>query len=225
MRLLIVEDEVDLAEFLKESFKSEFFSVDVAHDGERGSFLARTNDYDLVIMDYVLPGINGAQVIKEIKKENKDLPIIMLTVKSELDDKLDLFALGIDDYVSKPFIFEELLARVQAVLRRPKITKPKIFRIDDLIVNVDRHTVRRSGRNIRLTRKEMLLLEYLLQNRGRVLSRAMILEHVWDVNADPFSNTIESHMVNLRRKINLPGSHDLIQTIAGRGYKIDTLKV
>ncbi len=221
MRLLIIEDEKDLAEFLKDSFRAEFFTVDLAFDGERGSFLARTNDYDLIIVDYVLPGYDGVAVIKDIKKDNKNTPIIMLTVKSELADKLDVFSLGIDDYLTKPFIFEELLARVRAVLRRPPITKPKIFKIDDLILNVDCHTVRRGGRYIHLTRKELSLLEYFLQNRGRVLSRAMILEHVWDMNADPFSNTIESHLVNLRRKINLPGSRELIQTIPGRGYKLE----
>ena len=224
MRLLIIEDEVDLAEFLKSSFEAELFSVDLAHDGERGSFMARTNEYDLVILDYILPSYTGIEVVKEIRQENKHLPIVMLTVKTELEDKLDLFALGVDDYLTKPFVFEELLARVKAVLRRPPMIKSKILRIDDLIVNSDSHTIRRHGQNINLTRKELALLEYLLQNRGRVLSRTMILEHVWDINADPFSNTIESHLVNLRRKINLPGSKELIHTIAGRGYKIDLIK-
>ena len=186
--------------------------------------MARTNDYDLVIVDYVLPGQTGAEVIAEIRQENKDLPIIMMTVRTELETKLDIFNLGADDYITKPFLFEEFLARVRAVLKRPPTAQKQILRIADLIVNVDRHSVRRGRQDIYLTRKELALLEYLLKNRGQILSRPLILEHVWDINADPFSNTIESHILNLRRKINIAGKPELIHTISGRGYKIDLKK-
>ena len=224
MRILIIEDDQEMANFLQVSLESEFYVVDIAPDGEKGSFLARTNDYDLALVDYVLPKLNGEQVVKEIRRDNKSLPIIMTTVKSELETKLDLFNSGVDDYLTKPFIFEELLARIRAILKRPNIVQNPILRISDLVVNIDRHSVRRGRHDIYLTRKELALLEYLLKNRARVLSRGMIMEHVWDVNADPFSNTIESHILNLRRKINIPGRPELIHTVSGRGYKVDLKK-
>ena len=224
MRILIIDDDRDLAETLREILIAEFYAVDIATDGNNGSFMARTNDYDLVIVDYVLPGQTGAEVIAEIRQENKDLPIIMMTVRTELETKLDIFNLGADDYITKPFLFEEFLARVRAVLKRPPTAQKQILRIADLIVNVDRHSVRRGRQDIYLTRKELALLEYLLKNRGQILSRPLILEHVWDINADPFSNTIESHILNLRRKINIAGKPELIHTISGRGYKIDLKK-
>jgi len=221
MRLLLIEDEKDIAEFVKSNLETEFYTVDVAFDGERGSFLARTNEYDLIICDYVLPKQNGPEVVKEIREDKKHVPIIMLTVKSEIEDKMNLFNLGVDDYLTKPFLFEELLAHIKAVLRRPPQRENQILKIDDLLVDSDRHLVKRGRQVINLTRKELSLLEYLLKNRGRVISRIVIMEHVWDANADPFSNTIESHVANLRRKINLPGKKELIHTISGRGYKAD----
>ena len=224
MRILVIEDDREIANFLQVSLESEFYTVDVAGDGEKGSFLARTNDYDLAIVDFILPKLTGDQVVKEIRHDNKNLPLIMLTVKSELNDKLDLFRLGVDDYITKPFLFEELLARVRAILKRPLEVQSQILRLGDLVVNADRHSVRRGRSDIYLTRKELALLEYLLKNRGKVLSRGLILEHVWDANADPFSNTIESHILTLRRKINLPGKPELIHTISGRGYKMDLKK-
>ncbi len=224
MRILLIEDEKDIAEFLKTSLEMEFYTVDMAHDGEQGSFLARTNEYDLIICDYILPKQNGPEVIAEIRQENKHVPIIILSVKSEIDSKIELFNLGVDDYLTKPFLFEELLAHIKAVLRRPLKREDQILRIDDLMVDTDKHLVKRGRQAITLTRKELSLLEYLLKNRSRVISRVTIMEHVWDANADPFSNTIESHITNLRRKINLPGKKELIHTISGRGYKIDLKK-
>lgn len=224
MRILLIEDEKDIAEFIKISLNTEFYTVDVAGDGERGSFLARTNDYDLIICDYVLPKQNGPEIVKEIRQENQHVPIIMLSVKSEIDTKIDLFNLGVDDYLTKPFRFEELLAHIRAILRRPPKRDNQILKIDDLTIDVDRHLVKRGRQVITMTRKELSLLEYLLKNRGRVISRTTIMEHVWDANADPFSNTIESHITNLRRKINLPGKKELIHTVSGLGYKVDLRK-
>ena len=224
MRVLVIEDDRDIAEFIRVNLEAEFYTVDVGHDGEQGSFLARTNDYNLILVDHIMPKQNGDQVVKEIRRDNKHVPIIMLTISTQLETKLDLFSLGVDDYITKPFLFEELLARMRAVLKRPALVQNPVLRIGDLILNIDEHQVRRGKANIYLTRKEISLLEYLLKNRGKVLSRGMILEHVWDVNADPFSNTIESHILTLRRKINLPGKPELIHTIPGRGYKIDLKK-
>lgn len=224
MRILLIEDEADIAEFIKMNLETEFYTVDVASDGERGSFLARTNEYDLIICDYILPKQNGSEVVKEVRQENKNVPIIILSVKSEIDTKINLFELGVDDYLTKPFLFEELLAHIKAVLRRPAKRESQILKIDDLILDADKHLVKRGRQTITLTRKELSLLEYLIKNRSRIMSRTMIMEHVWDMNADPFSNTIESHITNLRRKINLPGKKELIHTVSGRGYKIDLRK-
>lgn len=222
MRILIIEDEVKIINFLKPNLEAEFYIVDTATDGEQGSFLARTNDYDLIILDYVLPKMDGLEVCKEIKKDKKNVPIIMLTIKSELDTKIKLFEQGVDDYLTKPFLFEELTARIKAVLKRPNKVDSKILRIDDLSVNLYSHIVKRCGKEIYLTRKEFCLLEYFIRNKGKLLSRALILEHVWDMNADPFSNTIEAHVLNLRKKIN-PNKkrRDLIHTIPSRGYKME----
>lgn len=224
MRILLIEDEKDIAEFIKINLTAEFYTVDIALDGERGSFLARTNDYDLIICDYILPKQNGPEVVKEIREENKDVPIIILSVKSEISSKVDLFNLGVDDYLTKPFLFEELLAHIKAILRRPIKRENPILKIDDLLLDTDKHLVKRGRQVITLTKKELSLLEYLIKNRGRVMSRVMIMEHIWDANADPFSNTIESHITNLRRKINLPGKKELIHTVSGRGYKADLKK-
>ena len=220
MRILIIEDEKGISNFLKKSLISEGFAVDSAYDGESGSFLARTNDYDLVILDYILPKMNGKDVCKEIKEEKTDLPIIMLTVKTEILDKVEMLNLGVDDYLTKPFSFEELLARAKTILKRPPIREKAIYQVKDLILNSDKNIVKKSGKEVYLTRKEFCLLEYFLQNRGNVLSRSMIMEHVWDINADPFSNTIESHILNLRKKIDTKNREQFIKTIPGRGYKL-----
>ena len=224
MRILIVEDEKDIRDFVAKSLKAESFAVDTAADGEKGSFLARTNDYDLIILDNIMPKKSGLQVCEEIRKDGKTVPILILSVKSETNAKVDLLNAGADDYLTKPFSLDELLARVRALLRRPTQIENEILQIDDLIVDTSRQTVRRGGKDIYLTRKEFALLKYLLKNQGIVLSRGMIMEHVWDMTADPFSNTIESHILSLRRKIDTKGKKKLIHTVPGRGYKIDLIE-
>ncbi len=221
MRILIVEDEKDIRDFVAKSLRAESFAVDTAPDGEKGSFLARTNDYDLVILDNIMPKKSGLQVCQEIRADGKTVPILILSVKSETNTKVDLLNAGADDYLTKPFSLDELLARVRALLRRPKQIENEVLKIDDLVVDVNRQTVQRAGQDIYLTRKEFALLVYLLKNQGLVLSRGMIMEHVWDMTADPFSNTIESHILSLRRKIDSQGKKKLIHTVPGRGYKID----
>lgn len=220
MRILIVEDDKEIASCLKSCLENENFIVDVAIDGEKGSFAARTNDYDLIILDNTLPKKDGCKVCEEIRKDGKDTPIIMVSVKSEVETKAKLLNMGADDYITKPFSFEELLARVKAILRRPRKLENQVLKIYDLILDKNKQIVVRGGKEIYLTRKEFSLLEFLLKNQGTVLSRGMIMEHVWDINADPFSNAIESHILNLRRKIEHNDKKKIVYTIPGRGYKV-----
>lgn len=220
MRVLIIEDDQTIANSLKLSLETECFIVDLAFDGERGSFLARTNDYDLIILDLVLPKQDGLTVCREIRFDKRKTPILIFSAKTETMSRIELLNAGADDYLTKPFSLEELLARIKAILRRPKNLLEEIMQIDDLVFDGKRHVVQRGKRQIYLTKKEFILLEFLMKNQGAVVSRASIMEHVWDVNADPFSNTIETHILNLRKKIDIGKGKKLICTIPGRGYKI-----
>jgi len=222
MRILIVEDEKDIGDFLKVSLEAEMFTVDLAVDGEKGSYLARTNNYDVIILDNVLPKKTGAEICRELRGAGIAAPIIMLSVQSEPLQKMDLLNMGADDYMAKPFTFGELLARVRAVLRRPQQLQSEVLQLEDLKMDVSKFQVFRGDKEIYLTRKEFELLEYLMRNRGNVVSRGTLIEHIWDMHADPFSNTIETHILNLRRKIDSTASQKLIQTVPGRGYKVDT---
>ncbi|HBA36507.1 TPA: DNA-binding response regulator [Candidatus Falkowbacteria bacterium] len=220
MKILIVDDEAAIVQFLKDGLEANMYVVETAADGERGAFLGRTGNYDLIILDYMLPKMNGAEVLKELRQEKKHVPVLMLTVKSELANKNELFTLGADDYLSKPFLFEELLLRVRALLKRPPKVEGEILKIDNLTLNTRSKVIRRGGREIYLTRREFALLEYFLLNRDKIVSRSQILDHVWDYNADPFSNSVETHLASLRRKINLNKNRNLIHTFTGRGYKL-----
>jgi DNA-binding response OmpR family regulator len=221
MRILVVEDDPKINDFLKISLESEYFVVDTAHDGEKGYYLAMHNEYDIIILDSMLPGKLGLDICKELRTSGIVTPIIGLSVKSETVNKVGFLNAGADDYLTKPFSFEELIARIQALLRRPQNMQSNIVEIGGIELDSKRHIVRKDGKEIYLTRKEFLLLEYLMKNHGTVLSRGMILEHVWDMNADPFSNTIETHIMTLRRKIDTEQSMRLIRTVPGIGYKID----
>jgi DNA-binding response OmpR family regulator len=221
MRLLVVEDEKEIRDFLTKTLQAECFAVDAKEDGEAGSFAARTNDYDLVILDNLLPKKNGIEICKDIRNAGKSMPILMVSVKSEISSKVELLNAGADDYLVKPFSYEELLARVYALLRRPKQVQNEVLTIGDLVLDTRAHKVTRGDKLLYLTRKEFMLLEYLIKNQGVVLTRGMIMEHVWDMNADPFSNTIESHILSLRKKIDNKSAEKLIQTVPGRGYKIE----
>ncbi len=221
MRILIVEDEQKIADSLKASLEAEFFAVDHAEDGQHGSFLARTNEYDLIILDNMLPKKKGIEVCKEIREEGLKVPILMLSVEDSSETKIILLNAGADDYMTKPFVLGELLARIRALLRRPQQAVNTILEINNLTLNPQRCIVTRGDKEIYLPRKEFALLEYMLRNQGIALSRSMIMEHVWDENADPFSNTIESHILSLRKKIDLPNERKLIHTLPGRGYILD----
>ena len=224
MRILIIDDDQQIINFLKTGFEAENYYVDFAEDGEQGSYLARSNEYDVIILDYNLPKLDGKGVCRDVRMSGKNTPIIILSVKTETDNKVDLLNQGADDYLNKPFSFEELMARIKAILRRPRSMHNKVFKVGDLVLDISSCKVKRGAQEIYLTRKEFGLLEYLMKNEGRAVSRAMLLEHVWDMNADPFSNTIESHVLNLRKKIDSKHKRKLIHTIPGRGYKMEHLK-
>jgi len=220
MKLIIIEDDKETLDFLKLGLREEGFSVDGATDGEKGLFLSQVNDYNLVVLDLNLPKKNGDQICKELRAEGKTVPIIILTAENDAENKIRLLNSGADDYIVKPFSFGELLARIKAVMRRPREIPSQILQIGDLVVDRTAQKVSKSGKEIYLTLKEFKLLEYLMQNSGKVISRADILEHVWDMEGDLFSNTIEMHIHNLRSKINKGCAIKLIDTIPCRGYKI-----
>jgi DNA-binding response OmpR family regulator len=223
MRLLLIEDDDNIVRSLATALKNAGYAVDIASDGERGYFLARTNEYRLIVMDYNLPQLDGREIVQKIRAEGLSVPILMLTVRSELSDKVDLLTLGVDDYLAKPFAFSELLARIKAISRRPRNWQGNVLKFQDLELDPDKFVVTKNGRRIILPSKEFSLLEYLLRNQGRILPRQEIMEHVWDENADPFSNTIEVHIMNLRKKLET-GNKQLIFTVSNRGYKIDDRK-
>ena len=221
MRILIIEEEWEIASFIKKGLSAERFVVDTADSGEEGIKLAKLNQYDLAIIDINLPKIDGIEVCKNLREDKKTFPIIMLRVKNESETKIQVLNIGADDYLSSPFSFEELLAIVRALLRRQKnIVGPKL-KVDDLEMDILSHTVTRAGKPIELSRKEFTLLEYLMRNDGLTLTRNMILEHVWDMNADPFTNTVDVHVKFLRDKIDKGHKKKLLHTIRGYGYKME----
>jgi DNA-binding response OmpR family regulator len=220
MKILLIEDEVEILQALMLCLKDLGYIVDAARDGERGRFMAETSSYDLIILDYNLPKLNGREVIKQLRHNKNNTPILMLTVHAALSDKVDLLNLGADDYLTKPFAFAELAARVQTILRRPAERISDILNFQDITLDADRFIAARNGRPLCLSTKEFSLLEYFLKNPGRILTRQEIMEHVWDENADLFSHTIEVHIMTLRKKLRQYGP-DLIFTVPNRGYKLD----
>jgi len=187
MKILIIDDEPQIAEFLKQGLEANLFFVEIASDGERGAFLGRTGSYDLIILDYHLPKMTGAEVLQEIRREKQHIPVLMLTVSSELAHKQKMFKLGVDDYLTKPFLFEELLLHVNALLKRPAKTETELLKVDNLTLNTRTKIVKREAKELYLTRREFALLEYLMRSRGQIISRQQILEHVWDYRSYPFS--------------------------------------
>jgi DNA-binding response OmpR family regulator len=220
MRILVVDDDPEICTLLRLALTQHSYSVDIAEDGEKASRFGRTNDYDAIILDNILPKKMGLQVCREIRAAGKTVPILVLSAMTEFASKVALLDAGADDYLSKPFSTDELLARIRALLRRSRQLAGEILTFDDLTLDTKAHTLYRARKEIRLTPKEFMLLEYLLRNKGAALSRSMILEHVWNMDTDPFSNTIESHILSLRRKIDRSGETSIIRTVPGVGYKI-----
>lgn len=224
MKILIIDDEKDIGAFLSKGLKAQAHTVDLAYDGERGSLLARSGNYDLIVLDYNLPKLNGAEVLTEIRREGIDAPVLALTVNAELEKKAEMFKQGADDYLTKPFLFEEFLWHAEALLRRPKTIVRKNWRLGNLQLDSKGQAAIRNGRRIYLTGKEYALLELFFRRQDEVLSRSQIMDNVWENDADPFSNTIEAHIMSLRKKLNEQGETDYIHTFPGRGYKFGLKK-
>ncbi len=220
MRILIIDDDQHLRDSVCQILSQATFVVDTAEDGEQGASLACVNPYDLIILDYNLPKKNGSTVCQQIRARGYTVPILVLSVVDETNNKIDLLNVGADDYLTKPFSPAELLARVHAILRRPKIIEHSILRAGDLSIDLMRQIVKRGKKTIELTQKQFLLLEQLLKHQDQVVSRSTLLEHAWDRNADPFSNTLETHISELRRKIDHNFRKKIIHTVPGRGYKL-----
>jgi len=218
MRLLVIEDEKKVASFIKKGLEEEHYAVDVAYDGEEGLYLSETNDYDLVILDLMIPKIHGWDVLKKIRAKRNNVPILVLTARDSIEDKVKGLDSGCDDYLTKPFAFAELLARIRALLRREKAEKEPILRIADLTLSLVTHKVARRGKEIELTSREYTLLEYFMRNPDKVLTRTMISEHVWDYHFDSMTNVIDVYVNYLRRKIDKDFEPKLIHTIRGIGY-------
>jgi len=218
MKILVVEDEKKVANFLQKGLKEEQYVVDVAYDGLEGEHLAKTNDYDLILLDIMLPGKDGINILKTLRQCQVNVPVIMLTAKEMVEDKIKGFNAGCDDYISKPFSFEELLVRIRAVLRRGSGALSNVISFADLTLDLISHKVIRAGREIELTAKEYTLLEYLVRNPNRVLTRTMIAEHVWDYNYDSFTNVIDVYINYLRNKVDRGFPTKLIHTVRGVGY-------
>ena len=218
MRLLLVEDEAKVSELIARALRAERYAVDVARDGQRGLELAEAYDYDLIILDLMLPGLSGTELLQRIRRRNQRVPILILTARDATAEKVQNFEAGADDYLTKPFAFAELIMRVKALLRRGPIARSSVLRVGDLEVDRFTQQVRRAGRRIELTPKEYALLEYLAANPGRVFSRTMIIEHVWDQSFEGLTNIVDVYVRHLRSKVDDPFPVKLIRTVRGVGY-------
>ncbi len=220
MKILIIEDDQDILSFLKFNLETEGFVVDVQSDGKKGEDLAFINEYNLIILDLNLPSKNGNEICKYLRDQGKTMPVLILSVENDMKTKVDLLNSGADDYVLKPFSFMELLARIKILTRQRKENLQKTLRIRDLELDSDKQILFYKNRKIYLTRKEYSITELLLNNYGKIVSRALILENAWDSEANIFSKSVETHILNLRRKIDKDNPREVIKTISGRGYMI-----
>ncbi|MDB6161013.1 MAG: two component transcriptional regulator, winged helix family [Gammaproteobacteria bacterium] len=218
MRILLVEDEKKLCELIARALRAERYAVDAAPDGQGGWELADAYEYDLLILDLMLPGVSGTEVLRRVRRKNQEVPILILTARDATNEKVQHFEAGADDYLTKPFAFAELIMRVKALLRRGPMSRATVLRVADLEMDRLSQQVRRSGRKIELTPKEYALLEYLASNPGRVFSRTMIIEHVWDQSFEGLNNIVDVYVRHLRRKVDDPFPTKLIRTVRGVGY-------
>ena len=220
MRILLVEDEKKISGFIQRGLKEQHYAVDVAYDGEAGSFSASANEYDLIILDVMLPKMDGLALCKEIRKTKPNVPILMLTAKDAVTDKVRGLQGGADDYLTKPFAFQELLARVSALLRRKNVNNNTLLRLADLEMDQLKHSVKRADKEIQLTSREYALLEYLMVHANQVVTRTMISEHVWNEDFDSFTNIVDVYINHLRNKIDKGFKKPLIHSIRGCGYTL-----
>ncbi len=222
MRILVVEDEHRIANSIKKGFEQEGYAVDVAYDGEAGYDLAATEEYDIMVLDLMLPLMDGIAMTKELRKNKIHTPILILTAKGQIQDKVKGLDSGADDYLVKPFSFEELLARVRALSRRPKNSLDTVLSVNGLTLDPKTYEVKRDGKDLKISSKEFSLLEYMMRNPGKILSKDQIISHVWNYDADILPNTVEVYIKSLRSKIDDPfqNKKPLITTVRGFGYKI-----
>ncbi len=216
MRILIVEDEHRIAGNIKLGLEQENYAADVVYDGTEGFDLAASGDYDVIILDIMLPGKSGLDICRDLRREKIHTPILLLTARSQLQDKVSGLDSGADDYLTKPFAFEELLARIRALIRRPRQALSAILKFKDLILEPQNYLVKKSNKPLKLSKKEFAILEYLMRNQGKILTKEQIITHVWDYDADVLPNTVEANIKNLRRKV----GENLITTVRGFGYKL-----
>ena len=221
MRILVIEDDSRVASFIRRGLSADKFLVDIAHDGQSGLELAVSRDYSLIVLDLMLPGMTGQEVLAGLRKTNRAVPVLILTARGAVRDKVELFQKGCDDYLTKPFAFAEFQARVKALLRRGKTETQDMLQVADLRVDFNKRHVTRGGKKIDLTLKEFALLEYLVRNAGQVLSRSMIVDHVWDQSFDSFTNVVDVYIRYLRNKIDQGFEPKLIHTVRGVGYVLN----
>jgi DNA-binding response OmpR family regulator len=220
MRILVVEDQPQIAGFIQSGLEEAGFAVEVCKTGEEGFELATRESFDAMILDIMLPGRDGLSVLRGLRERHVTLPVMLLTARNELNERVEGLNLGADDYLTKPFFVEELVARLQALVRRSTGTTLTILQVDDLTVDLVRHEVKRGDREIELSQREFALLEYLMRSPGRVYSRSQICEHVWNTHFDTGSNMVDVGMTRLRKKIEAPGESKLIETVRGVGYRM-----
>ena len=224
MRILVIEDEKKVATFIKKGLEEEHYAVDNAYDGESGLYMTEVNEYDLVVLDLMIPKIDGLEVLRRVRGNRNNVPILVLTAKDSVEDIVRGLDAGCDDYLTKPFEFLEFLARVRALLRREKIDKEPILKVDELTLSLVTHKVMRSGKEIELTAKEYSLLEYFMRNPDKILTRTMISEHVWDYHFDSMTNLVDVYVNYLRKKIDRGFEVKLIHTIRGVGYLLSATR-
>ena len=224
MKILIVEDEKKVASFLKKGLEQEYYTVDVTHDGKAGLDLSLTEDYDLIILDIMLPLLDGITLLREIRNAKINVPVLMLTAKDSTEDKVEGLDSGADDYLAKPFALEELLARVRALVRRKEKVKNLLLLANDLSLDTQTHKVKRGDKEIILTPKEYSILEYLLRNKNHVVSRMKLTEHVYEYQFDPDTNVIDVYINKLRNKIDKDSDQPILHTIRGIGYMIKEIR-
>ncbi len=218
MRILVIEDEKKVANFIKKGLEEEHYAIDLAYDGETGLYMTEVNEYDLIVLDLMIPKMDGLEVLKRIRGNKNNVPILVLTARDSVEDIVKGLDSGCDDYLTKPFEFMEFLARIRALLRREKVEKEPILKIADLTLSLVTHKVTRKGKEIELTSKEYSLLEYFMRNPDKVLTRTMISEHVWDYHFDSMTNVIDVYVNYLRKKVDKDFDPKLIHTLRGVGY-------
>ncbi len=224
MRILVAEDDRPVASFLKKGLEAEHYAVDIVPDGQEALYMAEEYEYDLLLLDLVLPKMDGLQVLQQIRAQKKHLPVLVLTGRSQVEDRVKGLDFGADDYMTKPFAFRELTARVRALLRRGNGPSNFTLQVEDLEMNLVERTVRRGEKRIELTQKEFALLEYLMRNAGRTVSRPMIIEHVWNFSFDTMTNVVDVYINYLRKKVDEGFEQRLIHTVRGVGYRIGNVQ-